>query len=180
LLAGWAGALSAPMSGRPEVMFEDFESGTYGRWQAQGKAFGERPQTGTLAGQQPVSGFRGRFLVNSFTDGDAPTGRLTSEPFRVERRFIHFLIGGGNHLRRTCMNLLVEGKAVRTATGKNLERLEPFTWDVSDLEGKTVRLEIVDEETGPWGHVNIDEIRFSDSPGERLPEAVLQELSALM
>ena len=180
LLAAWGGALHAPANPRPDVVYEDWESGTYSRWEVKGKAFGDRPQTGTMPGQQPVSGFHGKYLVNSFTDGDAPTGRLTSQPFTIERRYIRFLIGGGAHAGRTCMNLLVDGKVVRTATGKELEHLDPAAWDVAALQGRTARLEIVDEETTGWGHINIDDIIFSDQPGETLAPAVVQELKELL
>jgi D-alanyl-lipoteichoic acid acyltransferase DltB (MBOAT superfamily) len=37
-----------------------------------------------------VSGFLGQGLVNSFLRGDDTTGRLTSQPFTVERRFIRY------------------------------------------------------------------------------------------
>ena len=51
----------------------DFEDG-YGAWKAEGEAFGERPAAGTLANQQPVGGFRGAALVNSYKNGDASQG----------------------------------------------------------------------------------------------------------
>ncbi len=119
----------------PEV-FEDFESGTYGNWKKTGTAFGDAPATGTLPGQQPVTGFGGKYLVNTFRGGDASTGTLTSPEFTVRRPFVNFRIGGGNHPGRTCMNLLVDGKVVRTATGKSVERLEWESWDVRDLRGR--------------------------------------------
>src|SRR6185369_16178184 len=52
--------------GREDIVFEDFESGTYGKWKVEGTAFGPRPATGTLEAQQEVSGWQGRCLVNSF------------------------------------------------------------------------------------------------------------------
>ena len=65
----------------------------------------------------PVSGYKGKRLVNSFHGGDGTTGTLTSPTFTVQRKYLHFLIGGGGHAGETCMNLLVNGKVVRTATG---------------------------------------------------------------
>jgi hypothetical protein len=180
LLERWSSARQEARAVRRDIVFDDFESGTYAKWTVEGTAFGTRPPRGTLPGQQPVSGFRGTHLVNSFTDGDAPTGRLTSVPFRVERRFVRFLIGGGAHAGRTCINLLVDGKPVRTATGRELERLEPHAWNVTDLAGKEARLEIVDADSTGWGHINIDDIVFSDLPGGVLPEAVLSDLDALL
>ena len=86
--------------------------------------------------QQPVSGFAGRGLVNTYLGNDEPQGTATSKPFKIERRYIGFLIGGGNHPNQTCINLRVGGKVVRTTTGKNQEALEPASWDVADLKGK--------------------------------------------
>src|SRR5262249_48681335 len=149
---------------KPPEVFADFESGTYGDWKKTGDAFGDRPATGTLPHQQPVTGFGGKYLVNTFRGGDQSTGTLTSPEFTVRRPYVHFRIGGGNHPGKTCINLLVGGKVVRTATGKNLEKLEWDYWQVTDLTGKKARIEIVDKEKGPWGHINIDDIRFGDTP----------------
>jgi non-lysosomal glucosylceramidase len=149
---------------RPPIVFADFEGKGYGDWTANGAAFGQAPATGTLPGQQHVSGFQGAGLVNSFLGGDAPRGTLRSPAFTIERPYIGFLIGGGRHEQSTCMNLVVDGAAVRTATGENRERLAPRNWDVSDLAGRTAHLEIVDAESGGWGHINVDQIEFRDSP----------------
>lgn len=154
---------------RPEIVFETFENG-YGQWRVEGDAFGPEPAKGTLPNQQRVSGFRGQGLVNTFLRGDSTQGRLTSAEFEVQRRFIGFLIGGGGHAKRTCMNLVVDGRTVRAATGHNDERLEWQEWDVAELEGRTARLEIVDQATDAWGHINIDQIVFTDeSPSARTP-----------
>ncbi len=150
------------------MLFEDFEKKSYEGWTVTGDAFGKQPSRGTEAGQQPVSGFAGRGLVNTFIAGDGPQGTATSKPFRIERRYIGFLIGGGAHPGRTCMNLKVDGQVVRTATGKNLEALEPASWDVADLKGKDAVVEIVDRDSGGWGHINVDQILFSDVPPEPL------------
>ena len=77
-------------------------------------------------------------------------------------KFINFWIGGGNHPGQTCINLLVDGKVVRTATGHNSNQMRPDGFDVARLQGKTARLEIVDKATGAWGNIGIGPIVFSD------------------
>lgn len=156
-------------SPRSEISFETFEKG-YGDWKVEGEAFGTEPAKGTLSGQQNVRGFSGERLVNTFFKGDTTTGRLTSRVFTIERRFIAFRIGGGSHAGQTCVNLLVDGKPVRTATGHNEEELEWSEWNVADLEGRQARFEIVDQSTEGWGHINVDEIVFTDAPpSDRIP-----------
>ena len=151
----------------PDVVFVDFESADYSPWKATGTAFGSGPAHGTLPGQMAVSGFVGKGLVNSFVGGDSATGTLASPEFKVERRSIAFLIGGGGFEGKTCINLVVGGQTVRSATGPNTaaggsEALQPSGWNVEDLIGKTARLVIVDDATGGWGHVNVDQIVFTD------------------
>ena len=159
---------------RPDILFEDFE-GDYGKWTVEGKAFGEKPASGTLPSQQQVSGFAGKGVVNTFLGGDDPKGKIVSKPFKVERNFIRFLIGGGAH-ETTQIRLVVGGKVVRAASGRDNEKLEPAAWDVGEFEGREAHLEIVDEQSGPWGHINIDHIQFSDLRGSRAMLEVLEDL----
>jgi non-lysosomal glucosylceramidase len=93
---------------RPKIVMEDFEGSDYGNWQVEGEAFGSGPAQGTLENQNPVSGFEGKGLVNTFLGGDNPHGRLISPAFKIARNYINFLIGGGGHEGMTCMNLIVE------------------------------------------------------------------------
>jgi fructan beta-fructosidase len=152
-----------------DIVVADFEAADYGAWQIAGDAFGNAPARGTLPGQMTVDGFAGKGLVNSFVGGDKSTGMLTSPPFELKRKFISFLIGGGGYSNETCMNLLLEGKVVRTAVGPNIqsggsERLQSGGWDVSELIGRNVVIEIVDRRTGGWGHINVDQIVQTDRP----------------
>ena len=153
------------------TVFEDFESKTYEGWTITGTAFGKGPSHGTEPSQQPVSGFAGHGLVNTFQGGDKPQGTATSKPFTITRPYIGFLIGGGAHVGETCVNLRVDGKVVRTATGKDREELEPATWDVAELKGRQAVIEIVDRSSEGWGHINVDQIIFSDI----LPEPLLRQ-----
>jgi len=143
------------------VLFEDFES-DYGQWTVEGIAFGASPVSGKLNAQQALSGFSGHKLANSFYTGDKAIGSLTSDEFTILNNAINFQIGGGNHRGRTYIALEVEGKRVREAEGKNQERLEWRGWDVSGYIGKKARIKIVDNYTGEWGRINIDQIMFAD------------------
>jgi fructan beta-fructosidase len=153
---------------RSDILVADFEGETYGDgWKTTGTAFGKGPAKGTLPNQMPVSGYLGKGLVNSYLGGDASTGTLTSPEIKIERKYINFLVGGGKHAK-TCINLLVGGKVVRTATGPNdkpggSEHLDWHTWDVSEFEGKVAVIEIIDDEKGGWGHINVDHIVQSDA-----------------
>ncbi len=168
LLAAILGAASVCARAQTgDIVIADFEQPDYGAWKVSGTAFGTGPAHGTLPNQMAVEGFQGQGLVNSFNGGDDSTGRLTSPPFKIERMYLQFLIGGGGWAGKTCLNLLLDGKVVRTATGPNTEsggseRLQPDQWNVADLLGKTVALEIVDDATGGWAHINVDQIVQSD------------------
>jgi hypothetical protein len=167
-----------PPAAGEDLMIADFEGTNYGNWKTTGEAFGPGPAQGTLPGQMAVSGFRGRGLVNSFFQGDRTTGTLTSPPIPLERTHIHFLVGGGKYPGSTCINLLVDGKVVRTATGPNdkgggSENLAWATWDVSEFLPKKGVIQIIDQRTGGWGHINVDHLFQSNKPLDsgQLPQA---------
>lgn len=161
------GLLSAQAADR-DLVLADFEGADYGSWTAEGEAFGIGPAQGTLPGQMTVTGFVGKGLVNTFLNGDGATGTLTSPEFTIVRKYISFLIGGGGHEGKTCMELRIDGQVVRSATGTNVEpggteHLEWAFWDVTEFTGKQARICIVDAATGGWGHLNVDEIRQTDT-----------------
>lgn len=163
---------------RPDILFEDFEKAAYDGWSIAGSAFGPGPiQKAKMPSYQGDVGGQGKGVVNSHNvrgggdvgAGDAHTGRLTSPEFTIQRRFITFYIGGGQHAGKTCLNLLVDGKPVRTATGHNNNAMRRASFDVSALEGQTARIEIIDDQKGAWGNIGVDHIVFSDSPGASGP-----------
>ncbi|WP_431921935.1 GH32 C-terminal domain-containing protein [Nonomuraea jabiensis] len=195
-------------------LFADFEGDGYGSWKVDDGPFGSGPARGALPGQLPVSGYLGNGLVNSFRDGDAPqgsmtsprftiakdyinllvgggahphvagtgdgtppegevladfedgdrtTGTLTSPEFSIDKPYLNLLVGGGNH-PDTVVNLLVDGQVVRTTTGSDSEQLNWASWDVTALAGKKARIQIVDGNEGGWGHILVDQVMASDQP----------------
>lgn len=61
-------------------------------------------------------------------------------------------------------NLVVDGRAVRSATGKDSESLDWQSWDVTDLAGKKARVQLVDNNRDGWGHLLFDSLMASDAP----------------
>jgi uncharacterized protein (DUF608 family) len=162
-------------SNRPDIVFEDFEKETYEGWTATGTAFGGGPiEKAKIPGYQGDVQAQGKRLVNSHNTrqgedvgkGDAHVGTLTSKAFTIERNFISFLIGGGPHKGKTCVNLLVDGKVVDSATGAGDNKMQPHAFDVRALAGKSAQIQIVDNEAGGWGNIGADQIVFSDRPGK--------------
>jgi len=152
---------------RPNLLFAGFEGLDYGEWTVEGEAFGTAPAEGTLPNQNQVSGFAGKRLVNTYFGGDDTQGVLTSPIFVISRKSINFLVGGGNHKGKTCVNLLVGGNVVRTATGASSEQLKSAHWNVEEFEGQHAQIQIVDKATGGWGHILVDNIEFSDTPASQ-------------
>lgn len=162
-----------PINGeqRPDVVFEDWNKETYEGWKVEGTAFGKGPiKRSDFPSHQGDPGGDTERVVNSHAtapgaDGvekDTPTGKLTSRPFKIERRMISFWIGGGNYPGKTCLNLLVDGSIVRTATGQHGNAMSPAHFVVQDLIGRTAVIEIVDDQQGTWAHIGVGKITFTD------------------
>lgn len=146
-----------------DSVIADFESDRFVGWTASGNAFGDGPVSGTLPNQNQVSGFQGRY-VSSYHGTDHSQGTLTSREFRITSEHISFLIGGGSQPQTACMNLLIGDKVVATATGQNDEHLDWCTWDTKQWIGQEAHIQIIDKETGSWGHILVDQIYQTDHP----------------
>ena len=255
-------------AGTPVAGFND---GTYNGWAVSNEPgnwkngpFADAPAAGSLPGQNPVGGFVGAGLVNSFNDGDWPLGSMSSPAFTVDSDYINFLVGGGQHprisdkldntpppgdllfngfevpdgstlaeagwtgtgdlapsyqpattggdyyigakrintfetgtapgddrqgtltspeftLSRNFVSmlvggghrspesgqvleaqLLVDGNVVRTLAGDDAGALNWKGWDVSEFTGRQARLRIVDQATGGWGHLTVDHVMLTD------------------
>jgi fructan beta-fructosidase len=153
----------------PDRIIADFEDGGFDGWHVEGAAFNAGPAKGNKPGQDgQVSGFTGNYLVNSFSaEKHGGAGRLLSPAFVIDRDHVNFLLGGGDRPGVLAVNLLVDGRAVRTASGGRNLALLPFGWDVRDLRGREARVEIVDREANVQRRdyiILVDDIRLSDTP----------------
>ncbi len=166
----------------PDVPIDDFERDGWGTWTATGTAFGAGPRkTAELPKYMGPVDAHGERVVNTHetrhgedvVQGDAHVGTLTSKPMKVERQFLSFRIGGGDHAGATCLNVLVDGKTVATATGRNANRMRFENLDLLEFAGRECVLQIVDTVSGPWGNVGIDDLVWTDEPREE--PVVLEE-----
>jgi hypothetical protein len=114
--------------------------------------------------------------------GDAPIGRLRSKTFPLTGNRISFRIGGGSDLARLYLALYTSSDGVRRlrATGTGTDAMSTVVWDVAPWTGQNVYLEITDEASGPWGHINVDEIveyyeAPTDVPAPAAPRLALHQ-----
>jgi non-lysosomal glucosylceramidase len=170
-----AQAKPKPASLRKEVRYEDWSSGSYGKWVATGTAFGTGPQKVTnLPGYMGSVRAGTDYVVNSHqtrngedvVKGDAHVGTLRSPDFTVERNYINLRVGGGAHKGQTCINLIVGEQVVRTVTGRDSNVMNWESFAVEEFVGKTAHLEVVDQATGGWGQISLGEVIFADEPAE--------------
>jgi hypothetical protein len=165
-----AGALIFPNS--------DFELGTLENWTAEGEAFQFQPTRGDNArvrdpGRPAMP--QGKYYVGTYdhyqglpgqrpgaSQTNAPRGGLISDPFIIEKPFIGFLIGGGDH-DTVGVRLVVGTDIVRTACGLRTPTMRRVVWDVSEYRGEKARIYIVDGSSAPWGIVNADDFRYYDA-----------------
>lgn len=148
---------------KPTIVFEDFESSTFKHWKVVGNAFKIPGNRNNIYYPETVNGFEGKNFAFSFgQDHDLEKGLLISETFKISRKYITFLVGGGNHPDTTCIKLVVNNNIVHSSTGLNTGELRREGWDVTPLLGQKAHIEILDNYSGHWGHIIVDDIRFVD------------------
>ena len=148
----------------PDILFEDFEKFPEKRWEGEGDAFAGKPfGSGNSSNDASFGESLGQSFASSNSAGTEKEkqdrGRLLSAPFPIQRDYIHFLISGGS--KGVSVHLLVDGKAVRTATGNRDDRFHPARWDVREFRGRKARIELKDDASDDWGYVAADHFVFS-------------------
>ena len=160
-----------------EITF-DFESGDLRGWTATGTAFQNQPTEGDNANLRgrPANPI-GRYWIGTFencraggkpgeTQGDEPTGTLTSAPFKLEKPWISFMIGGGKNRDEVyvAVSLAKNGTEIFRATGEESESMRRVNFDASQYLGQDLSIKIVDNGKGPWGHINFDDFKQIEKP----------------
>ncbi len=160
--------LAAGSSVAATKVLQSFEGDGFGDWKVEGAAFGLAPIAGKCDGlTAELTGYSGESLACSAHGGDASTGSLISPEFKITENFLAFLIAGGKHPGKAAVQLLVDGKVVKEATGDGSLRCGSTVWDVAALKGKMARIQIIDQVTGQWGIIAADQFILTDYPNPK-------------
>ena len=153
-------------------LIQDFEGDGFDSWQTTGTAFGLSPVAGKMDGLDgELRGYSGNALVCSANGGYAATGSLTSPEFTISHPYIAFLVGGGSKINTLAVQLVVDNKVVRVATGHNGLTLRTVVWNVAEFKEKKAVIRIMDEEKGNWGFIAADRFVFSAIDNPVLPNS---------
>ena len=157
----WVPAKPADIPEGARVLF-DFETGHLTGWKTEGKAWGRHPASGPVGNQGPVRRFGGRYFVSSYHGGDEAVGTLSSPEFTIEGRQITLRLSGGHKEPTLRAELWIDGVPEKIATGNDSEGMDDVVWSVAPYTGMAAQIVLIDEEKGPWGHLNVDEIWIWD------------------
>lgn len=142
-----------------------FESGDLTRWSVvSGTAFSAADVTSESTYWGGSFNQSGTYHLWGFKDGgDGDTGVLKSDNFILSGNgSIQFKIGGGNDINNLYVALVKasNGQEVFKATGSDTEQYSTVTWNAADYIGETLYIKVVDNATGSFGHVNLDDVRI--------------------
>ena len=163
----------------------DFEDGNLRGWTVSGQAFDNQPtldDNPTVRGRGQPARQEGRYWIGTYENyqgkrgqktgavqGDRPIGALTSKRFAIPQGTLSFLVGGGSDSQHLGVEFWVKTRQTQEfdsdrvyhATGQNSESMRRVTWDLTPFAGKTGFITIVDNSSAGWGHINVDDFRFT-------------------
>ena len=125
--------------GADNLKIGDFRGTNYGDWQSTGTAFNSGPAAGDLLAQLEIENALVTRWPAAKWKAIGPRERSPRRSSRSRGGISAFRIGGGDYERHTCLNLLIDGRVVRSATGWRSDRLAPVSWDVSQFLGQSAR-----------------------------------------
>lgn len=178
-------ALAEEDAGRhvTDVLLEDFETGDLDTgglapWTRTGEAFAPGPVVReTVEAKQSEMKPRGTYAVNSYAghdedaNGDSFVGTLESAPFQASHDNLHLLVNGGNQEATRIELLDAESREViASVRGPRSNRFDWRHFDLRELRGRSLRLRAVDEDSGSWGQIGLDQVVLSDRRDSKAAE----------
>ncbi|KAK9360608.1 glycosyl hydrolase [Lipomyces starkeyi] len=161
------------------TVFQDFESISSSfeelGWSATGDFSGLGPQNASTVQVWDIMGYLGTGVMTTYLFGDISKGTITSPTFTITKQYISFLIAGGYYPynpatagtpddNQVSFSLVIGGQVVHSQTGTDTEDLVWRNWNVAGWMGLEAYFIVTDVNTGPFAHLHVDEIIFSDSP----------------
>jgi fructan beta-fructosidase len=139
-----------------DIIMADFEGNDWGEWTVEGEAFGPGPTIIDPSEEYIFPGHLGKGMVRSSREG---TGILTSPPFIVQRKYLVYLFSNRDRSEKIAVRLLQDGNAVQSSTGNYARTLNWFFFDLKELEGEEVQIQIIDDISDrPKGRLQVDHI----------------------
>ena len=143
----------------------DFESGDLQGWQIVEGQFEQLITDRAGLPNHPRQPFnkQGKYLIftghrmKQARGDDSQIGLIESPAFVLRGDQMSFLVGGGVGKNTYVALCSKAGKELQKVSGENGPALRRIHWDVSEYQGQTVKLRIVDQSQVDWGHVTFDD-----------------------
>ena len=145
--------------------FEDSLDG----WQPRGDGIGRWTPQNLSHAQLPIESYSGWGFLTSFhpRQKDTAIGTARSPEFSASSGdSLTFLIAGGDS-EKVGIRLLADGIETWVWRGEDSEYFSPVVYPLSEAAGKTLQLEMFDDEVNPWGHIMLDHVTLVR--GEAVP-----------
>lgn len=151
-----------------ELPNHDFASGDLTGWIAEGEAFQDVHVTDKqmfwdtiyFNPSQKIPGGYHLWGFNESAGGDSLTGTLRSQNFVLGGNGkINFLVSGGRDIDRLYVALVraADDTELFKVTATNYEEYQRKIWDASAYIGEELYIKVVDQSTGGFGHINVDD-----------------------
>ncbi|MGJ8677932.1 MAG: FG-GAP-like repeat-containing protein [Akkermansiaceae bacterium] len=152
----------------------DFESGDLQGGSVTSGSFGQivTDVSNFHAGSMGAYNKEGTYFLSTLEGPNSPdgrsdeyTGEVTSPLFTLTEPMASMLVGGGSTNQVYFAIYLQDGTEIyRTNRGVNGEAFIERNIDLTDYVGGNVYWKVVDNSTGGWGHITVDNIRFNENP----------------
>lgn len=116
---------------------------------------------------------------------DSHTSDVITPAFEIKNDYITMLVSGADMPGEACVNLLIDGEVVRSATGTGSDVLAPIAFDVKEFKGKQARIQALDTSAEAFGYITVDAVYQSvDTKGATrviaaTPEEVVQGIGSV-
>jgi len=166
---GHSATCEVTVSDAPTYLVYDFETGNLSGWTVSGAAFATADVTSDTAWWGGLFQHQGTYHLHGFKDGgDGQVGSLTTSNFTLgSHGQIELLIGGGNDINNLFVGLYraSDDALLAKVTANNHETYSKVIIDGSAALGTVCYLKAVDNSTGGFGHLNLDDVRIPIQSG---------------
>jgi hypothetical protein len=146
----------------------DFESGKLEPWKVVEGEFGHviGSRSEFFRNEQEYNK-QGKFYLSTLEPSadaergmDSQTGVIVSPLFVPEGGKMTFRVGGGSGQSTYAALCTADGQEVLFARGVNDQVMQEAEWDLAPFVEQKMFIKVVDQSTGGWGHITVDDFQF--------------------